>query len=140
VTINEFLDRLYVPDSSDSIMQALRGEDMTVFGDRSQTRSFCYVHDMIDGFIKLMNSPDNFVGPVNLGNPVEFSILDLAEKVIKITGSKSRIVFNPLPQDDPKQRQPDIKLAREKLNWQPTIPLEDGLKRTVEYFRELVSA
>ncbi len=121
---------------SNFIMQALRGEDITVFGDGKQTRSFCYVDNMIDGLVKLMNSPDDFTGPVNLGNPKEFTILELAQVVIKLTKSKSKIVFQPLPTDDPKQRQPDIALAREKLNWQPTIPLEDGLKKTVEYFRD----
>jgi UDP-glucuronate decarboxylase len=120
---------------SNFIMQALRGEDLTVFGDGSQTRSFCYVDDMIEGFIKFMDSPDDFTGPVNLGNPAEFSILQLAEKVIELTGSKSKIVFKPLPPDDPAQRQPDITLAKEKLNWQLIIPLENGLKKTVEYFK-----
>ena len=120
---------------SNFIMQALRGEDLTVFGDGSQTRSFCYVDDMIEGFIKFMDSPDDFTGPVNLGNPAEFSILQLAEKVIELTGSKSKIVFKPLPPDDPAQRQPDITLAKEKLNWQLIVPLEDGLKKTVEYFK-----
>lgn len=120
---------------SNFIMQALRGEDLTVFGDGSQTRSFCYVDDMIEGFIKFMDSPDDFTGPVNLGNPAEFSILQLAEKVIELTGSKSKIVFKPLPPDDPAQRQPDITLAKEKLNWQLTVPLEDGLKKTIEYFK-----
>jgi len=120
---------------SNFIMQALRGEDLTVFGDGSQTRSFCYVDDMIEGFIKFMDSPDDFTGPVNLGNPAEFSILQLAEKVIELTGSKSKIVFKPLPPDDPAQRQPDITLAKEKLNWQLIVPLENGLKKTVEYFK-----
>ncbi len=122
---------------SNFIMQALRGEDITVYGDGSQTRSFCYVDDMIDGLIKLMNSLDDFTGPVNLGNPNEFSILELAEKVITLTGSKSKIVFKPLPPDDPTQRQPDITIAKDKLNWQLTISLEDGLKKTVKYFRDL---
>ncbi|HJX31723.1 MAG TPA: UDP-glucuronic acid decarboxylase family protein [Thermodesulfobacteriota bacterium] len=122
---------------SNFIVQALKGEDITVYGDGSQTRSFCYVDDMIDGLIRLMNSPDDFTGPVNLGNPVEFSILLLAEKIIKLTNSQSKIIFKALPSDDPKQRQPDITLAREKLNWRPTIHLEDGLKKTVEYFRDL---
>ena len=120
---------------SNFIMQALRGEDLTVFGDGSQTRSFCYVDDMIEGFIKFMDSPDDFTGPVNLGNPAEFSILQLAEKVIELTGSKSKIVFKPLPPDDPAQRQPDITLAKEKLNWQLIVPLENGLKKTVKYFK-----
>lgn len=123
---------------SNFIMQALRGEDITVYGDGSQTRSFCYVDDMIEGLVRLMNSPDDFTGPVNLGNPVEFTILELAEKVIELTGSKSGIVFKPLPADDPKQRQPDITLAKERLNWQPAVPLTDGLQKTIEYFRLLI--
>ncbi len=123
---------------SNFIVQALKGEDITVYGDGSQTRSFCYVDDMIDGFIKLMNSPDDFTGPVNLGNPNEFSILELAQMIIELTGSNSKVVFQPLPPDDPTQRQPDISLAKEKLNWQPTIPLEDGLKKTIAYFKELL--
>ena len=123
---------------SNFIMQALRGEDITVYGDGSQTRSFCYVEDLVDGLIKLMNSPDNFTGPVNLGNPNEFSMLELAEKVIKLTGSKSKIVFNPLPQDDPMQRKPDISLAREALGWEPKVPLEKGLKKAIGYFKGLV--
>ncbi len=123
---------------SNFIVQALKGEDITVYGDGKQTRSFCYVDDMIDGLIKLMNSSDDFTGPVNLGNPEEYSILQLAEAIIRLTGSKSRIVFKPLPPDDPKQRCPDITLARKVLNWQPTTPLEEGLKRTIEYFRNLL--
>lgn len=119
---------------SNFIVQALKGEDITVYGDGSQTRSFCYVDDMINGFTKLMNTPDDFTGPVNLGNSVEFTILELAEKVIKLTGSKSKIVFKPLPPDDPTQRQPDISLAKEKINWQPTVHLDKGLQRTIEYF------
>lgn len=123
---------------SNFIVQALRGEDITVYGDGSQTRSFCYVDDMIEGLVRLMKSPDDFTGPVNLGNPVEFTILELAEKVIELTGSKSRIVFKPLPADDPRQRQPDITLAKERLNWQPAVPLTDGLRKTIEYFRLLI--
>lgn len=123
---------------SNFIMQALKGEDITVYGDGSQTRSFCYVDDLIDGLMKLMNSPDDFTGPVNLGNPHEFSILELAQKVIKRTGSKSNIVFQPLPPDDPTQRQPDITLAKERLNWQPSIPLNEGLKKTIKYFKKLI--
>ena len=119
-------------------MQALKGEDLTVFGDGNQTRSFCYVDDMIEGLLKFMNSPDDFTGPVNLGNPTESSILELAEKVTELTGSNSKIVFKPLPPDDPMQRQPDITLAKEKLNWQPTIPLGEGLKKTIDYFRNLI--
>jgi len=123
---------------SNFIVQALKGEDITVYGDGSQTRSFCYVDDMIDGLIRLMNSPDDFTGPVNLGNPVEFTILLLAEKVIELTNSKSKIIFKELPSDDPKQRQPDITLAKEKLNWRPTIHLEDGLKKTINYFKDCI--
>lgn len=119
---------------SNFIMQALRGYDITVFGNGRQTRSFCYVDDMIDGLVKLMDSPDGFTGPVNLGNPVEFSILELAEKIIEMTGSGSGIVFKPLPPDDPIQRQPDISLARQTLNWYPSVPLQEGLKKTIEYF------
>jgi UDP-glucuronate decarboxylase len=124
---------------SNFIIQALKGEDITVYGDGSQTRSFCYVDDMVDGFVKLMNSPDNFTGPVNLGNPIEFTILQLAERVIGMTGSKSQIVFKPLPSDDPRQRQPDINLAKEKLSWSPDIKLDDGLIKTIEYFREVIT-
>jgi UDP-glucuronate decarboxylase len=123
---------------SNFIMQALRGEDITVFGDGSQTRSFCYVDDMIEGFIKLMDSPDNFTGPVNLGNPSEFSILELAHKVIELIDSKSKIVFKPLPEDDPEQRQPDITLAKKVLNWEPKVSLEEGLKETIAYFENLL--
>jgi UDP-glucuronate decarboxylase len=123
---------------SNFIVQALKGEDITVYGDGKQTRSFCYVDDMIDGLIRLMNTGDDFTGPVNLGNPEEYSILQLAETIIRLTGSKSRIVFKPLPPDDPKQRCPDITLARKVLNWQPTTTLEEGLKRTIEYFRNLL--
>jgi UDP-glucuronate decarboxylase len=123
---------------SNFIVQALQGEDITIYGDGSQTRSFCYVDDLVDGLIRLMNSPDGFTGPVNLGNPGEFTIRELAEKVIAQVGSKSKIVQMPLPQDDPQQRQPDITLARKQLGWEPCIPLEQGLERTVEYFRGIV--
>ena len=123
---------------SNFIMQALRGEDLTVYGDGSQTRSFCYVDDLIEGLMKLMDTPDDFTGPVNLGNPAEFSILELAEKIIKLTGSKSRICFEALPADDPKQRQPDISLAKEKLDWEPSVQMEEGLKKTIEYFKNLI--
>jgi len=120
---------------SNFIMQALQGEDITVFGNGSQTRSFCYVDDLVDGLIKLMNSQDTFTGPVNLGNPAEFSILELAQKVIELTGSKSKIVFKSLPDDDPKQRQPDITLAKDILNWEPTVFLNEGLIKTIDYFK-----
>lgn len=124
---------------SNFIVQALKGEDITVFGEGNQTRSFCYINDLLSGLIGLMGSPDDFTGPVNLGNPREFTILELAEKVIELTGTRSRIVFNPLPADDPKQRQPDISLASEKLGWLPGIGLEEGLEKTVEYFRFLLN-
>lgn len=123
---------------SNFIVQALSGKDITVFGDGSQSRSFCYVDDMIEAFIRLMDSPDDLTGPVNLGNPGEFTILELAQKIIGLTNSKSRIVFKPLPQDDPSQRQPDITLAREKLGWEPKIGLEEGLKQTIIYFENLL--
>jgi UDP-glucuronate decarboxylase len=123
---------------SNFILQALRGEDITVYGDGSQTRSFCYVDDMIEAFVRLMDTPEDFTGPVNLGNPVEFTIGDLAEKVIQLTESSSRIVHRPLPQDDPVQRQPDIGLAHRELGWEPAVPLEDGLKHTIAYFRKVV--
>ena len=119
---------------SNFIVQALRNQPITIFGDGSQTRSFCYVDDLIDGLWRLMNSPDEITGPVNLGNPREFTIRELAEKIISLTGSSSSLVFEPLPQDDPRQRQPDISLARKQLAWEPKIPLEQGLTRTIEYF------
>ncbi len=118
---------------SNFILQALKNEDITIFGDGSQTRSFCYVDDLVSGMIKMMEC-DGFIGPVNLGNPVENTILEFAEKIVTITGSRSRVVSRPLPQDDPKQRRPDISLAREKLGWEPGIGLETGLARTTEYF------
>jgi UDP-glucuronate decarboxylase len=120
---------------SNFIVQALQGSDITIYGDGSQTRSFCYVDDLVDGLIRLMNSPREVTGPINLGNPGEFSIQELAEKVVAQTGSKSEIVYQPLPQDDPTQRCPDIAQAKERLGWEPTIPLEQGLPRTIEYFR-----
>ncbi|MGC8864502.1 MAG: UDP-glucuronic acid decarboxylase family protein [Bacteroidales bacterium] len=123
---------------SNFIVQALRNEDITIYGDGSQTRSFQYVDDLIEGAIRLMASGDDFIGPVNIGNPGEFTILELAEKVIQLTGSKSKIVFLPLPSDDPKQRQPDITLARKVLNWEPKVPLEEGLKLTIDYFRKKI--
>lgn len=120
---------------SNFIVQALKGEDITIYGDGSQTRSFCYVDDNIDGMMRLMNK-DNFLGPVNIGNPGEFTIRELAEKVISLTGSGSKLIFNPLPSDDPKQRKPDISLAEKELGWKPTIALEEGLKKTIAYFRD----
>ena len=119
---------------SNFIVQALKNKDITVFGDGTQTRSFCYVDDLIEGLIRMMSGPDDFVGPVNLGNPDEFTILELAKKIVKITNSKSKIVFKPLPQDDPMQRRPDISLAKEKLKWHPTVKLDLGLKKTINYF------
>ncbi len=123
---------------SSFIVQALQGEDITIFGDGSQTRSFCYVDDLISGFVSLMESPDDVIGPINLGNPREFTILELAEKVIDMTNSRSKIVNRPLPADDPMQRQPVIDRAREVLGWQPTVQLEDGLARTIEYFEKVL--
>ncbi len=123
---------------SNFIIQALKNEPITIYGDGSQTRSFCYVDDLIDGMIRFMKTENDFTGPLNLGNPVEFSILELAEKIIDQTGSKSEIIFNELPEDDPKQRKPDISLAKEKLNWEPKIKLEQGLVKTITYFEELL--
>jgi UDP-glucuronate decarboxylase len=124
---------------SNFIVQALRGEDITIFGDGKQTRSFCYVDDLIDGLIRAMDSPDGFTGPVNMGNPVECTMIDLAERILRLTGSTSKLIFKPLPADDPRQRQPDISLARSALGWEPKVPLEDGLKETIAYFRKLFS-
>lgn len=123
---------------SNFIVQALKNENLTVFGDGKQTRSFCYVDDLVDGLIRMMNGPDDFIGPVNMGNPAEFSILELAEMVIKLTGSRSKIIFEPLPHDDPLQRKPDITLARRHLGWEPKLDLEEGLLRTIEYFKTIV--
>lgn len=123
---------------SNFIMQALRGENITIYGDGQQTRSFCYVDDLIEAFMRMINSRADFTGPVNIGNPGEFTMLELAEKTIKAVGGKSKLVFKPLPSDDPRQRKPDISLAKKELDWEPTISLEDGLKRTVEYFRDFV--
>ncbi len=123
---------------SNFIVQALKNEPITVYGDGKQTRSFCYVDDLIEILIRLMNTPDEFTGPVNIGNPVEFTILELAQKVTALTGSKSRIIFKSLPSDDPVQRCPDIRLAKEKLNWSPQIVLEEGLAKTIQYFRTAV--
>jgi len=120
---------------SNFIVQALKGEDITVYGDGAQTRSFCYVDDLIDGMVRMMGS-DNFTGPVNLGNPEEFTILALAKKIIAMTGSRSKIVFKPLPSDDPTQRQPDIGLAKQKLGWQPKVSVEEGFTTTIDYFRK----
>ena len=123
---------------SNFIVQSLKGEDITIYGDGLQTRSFCYVDDLVEGMIRMMNSRDGFTGPVNLGCPGEFTMLDLAEKVICLTKSRSKIIYKPLPADDPTQRKPVIDLARKELDWEPTIMLDEGLKRTIEYFREVV--
>ena len=122
---------------SNFIIQALNNEDITIYGDGKQTRSFQYIDDLIEGMVRMMDTEDDFSGPINIGNPNEFPVLELAERVIRMTGSTSKIVFKPLPTDDPKQRQPDIKLAKEKLGWQPTVELEDGLKRMIEYFKNV---
>jgi len=123
---------------SNFIMQALRDEPITIFGDGLQTRSFCYVDDMVEGLVRMMNSPDDFVGPVNLGNPGEYTMLELAETILRLTGSRSRLQFQASPMDDPRRRQPDIGLAKEKLGWQPTVGLEEGLQKTIAYFREIL--
>ncbi len=123
---------------SNFIVQALTGQDITIYGSGAQTRSFCYVDDLVDAMIRMMGSDADFTGPVNIGNPSEFTMLELAEQVLRLTGSKSKIVFEPLPQDDPKQRQPDIALAKSRLGWSPSVCLEDGLKETIRYFKEIV--
>jgi UDP-glucuronate decarboxylase len=123
---------------SNFIVQALKGKPITIYGEGNQTRSFCYVDDLVEGLIRLMNSPDEFTGPVNLGNPGEFTILELARKVIDLTGSRSELIFKPLPQDDPRQRKPDIHLARTTLDWQPTIELDQGLRKTIVFFENLL--
>ena len=122
---------------SNFIRQALRGEDITIYGDGSQTRSFCYRDDLVEGIVRMMNAPDDFHGPVNIGNPGEFTIRELAELVIELTGADSKLVQRPLPADDPLQRQPDITLARQRLGWEPTVPLREGLERTIAWFRSI---
>ena len=124
---------------SNFIVQALKNEPITLYGDGNQTRSFCYVSDLVDGLVRLMGSPDDVTGPINLGNPGEFSIRELAERVVTLTGSRSQIELRPLPMDDPRQRQPDISQARKTLGWEPKIRLEEGLKTTVAYFEKLLS-
>ncbi len=124
---------------SNFIVQALKGNEITIYGNGQQTRSFCYVDDLIEGFVRLMNSSPDFTGPVNLGNPNEFTILELAENVLRLTNSKSKLTFKPLPQDDPRQRQPDIALAKEKFGWVTKVQLEDGLKETIAYFRKTLN-
>ena len=121
-------------------MQALRGENVTIFGDGSQTRSFCYVDDLIEGMLRMMDSDKGLYGPVNLGNPGEFTMIELAEKVLRATASKSRLVKKPLPADDPRQRKPEISLAASKLGWEPKISLDDGLKETIAYFRKVLAS
>jgi UDP-glucuronate decarboxylase len=123
---------------SNFIVQALKNQDITIYGDGSQTRSFCYMDDLLEAMVRTMNTGDDFTGPVNIGNPGEFPMLELAELVLKLTGSKSKIIFQPLPQDDPKQRQPDITLAKSALGWEPKVRLEDGLKETIAYFKTVV--
>jgi len=135
---NTYGPRMAINDGrvvSNFIVQAIKGEDITVYGNGSQTRSFCYCEDLIEGIMRMMATTDDIIGPVNLGNPSEFTILELAENVIRLTGSSSRIVFNPLPQDDPTQRRPDISKAKELLHWTPGIPLADGLVKTIQYFK-----
>ncbi|MEQ9164358.1 MAG: NAD-dependent epimerase/dehydratase family protein, partial [Ilumatobacter fluminis] len=122
------------------IMQALKGDDITIFGDGSQSRSFCYCDDLIDGFLRLMESPAELTGPVNLGNPGEFTMLELAETILDLTGSSSEIVHRPLPQDDPRQRRPDISVAQRELGWEPKVALRDGLEPTIRYFDALIRA
>ena len=123
---------------SNFIVQALRGEEITIYGDGSQTRSFCFVSDLINGISAMMDSPENFTGPVNLGSPNESSIAEIAETIVELCGSSSRVTYKPLPQDDPRQRQPDISLAKERLGWQPTVSLQDGLRETIQYFRRVL--
>lgn len=139
---NTYGPRMHPEDGrvvSNFIVQALRGQPITIFGNGEQTRSFCYVDDLIDGFLRLMATGDEVTGPINLGNPVEFSMLDLAQNVLDLTGSRSTLVFQPLPQDDPRQRRPDITRAREALDWQPKVPLREGLEKTIAYFERLLS-
>ncbi|PZF78190.1 SDR family NAD-dependent epimerase/dehydratase [Aestuariivirga litoralis] len=137
---NTYGPRMHPKDGrvvSNFITQALNGEDLTIYGDGTQTRSFCYRDDLVEGFLRLMDSPPEVTGPVNLGNPGEFTMIELAEQVLKLTGSRSKVIHLPLPQDDPKQRRPDISLAKAKLGWEPKVPLAEGLKLTIEYFRTL---
>jgi UDP-glucuronate decarboxylase len=125
---------------SNFIVQALKGEDITIYGDGAQTRSFCYVDDLIEAMLRVMATPNDFTGPINIGNPREFTIVELAELVLRLTGSRSKLVFKPLPEDDPKQRQPDIGLARKMLNWSPAVELNEGVGKTIEYFRAQLAA
>ena len=137
---NTYGPRMHPDDGrviSNFIMQALQNKNITIYGDGSQTRSFCYVDDLLEGMVRLMNSEDNFTGPVNMGNPGEYTILQLAETIIELTGSTSKLIYEPLPADDPLQRQPDISLAREKFNWEPSVPLKAGLQKTIAYFEKI---
>jgi UDP-glucuronate decarboxylase len=139
---NTYGPRMHPQDGrvvSNFIVQALKGEDITIYGTGQQTRSFCYVDDLIEGMLRFMDSPAEFTGPVNVGNPVEFTMLELAESVLRLVGGKSKLTFHPLPSDDPKQRQPNIELAKSALAWEPKVRLEDGLKETIAYFRKLLS-
>lgn len=139
---NTYGPRMAIGDGrvvSNFIVQALKGDDITIYGDGSQTRSFCYVDDLVEGFIRMMDKTEDLVGPINLGNPGEFTMLELAEKVIAQTGSKSQLVFEPLPQDDPKQRQPDITKAKRELNWEPKVSLDEGLEKTIAYFKQALA-
>ena len=139
---NTYGPRMAIGDGrvvSNFIVQALKGDNITIYGDGSQTRSFCYVDDLVEGFIRMMDKTEDLVGPINLGNPGEFTMLELAEKVIAQTGSKSKLVFEPLPQDDPKQRQPDITKAKQELNWEPKVGLEEGLEKTIAYFQKVLA-
>jgi UDP-glucuronate decarboxylase len=139
---NTYGPRMHPKDGrvvSNFIVQALRGEDITMYGDGQQTRSFCYVDDLIEGMLRFMDSPADFTGPVNIGNPGEFTMLELAENVLRLVGGTSKITFHPLPSDDPRQRQPNIELAKSALDWEPKVSLEDGLKETVAYFRHLLA-
>jgi UDP-glucuronate decarboxylase len=138
---NTYGPRMHTNDGrvvSNFIVQALKGDDITIYGDGQQTRSFCYVDDLIEGFVRIMNTERGFSGPLNLGNPREFTMLELAELIITQVGGKSKLAHRPLPQDDPQQRQPDIGLARDKLHWEPKVPLEDGLRETISYFRAML--
>lgn len=138
---NTYGPRMHPDDGrvvSNFIVQALEGRDITIYGDGSQTRSFCFCDDLIEGFVRLMNSGDDVTGPINLGNPGEFTMVQLAETVLRLTGSKSKLIFMPLPADDPRQRQPNIDKARDILGWAPTVPLEQGLERTIDYFRKKI--
>jgi UDP-glucuronate decarboxylase len=139
---NTYVPRKHPNDGrvvSTFIVQALRGHDISIYGDGSQTRSFCYVDDLIQAIVQLMSTEPDYTGPVNLGNHDEFTILELAQAVLELTGSRSRLVFHPLPSDDPRQRQPDIGVARAKLGWKPTVPLREGLKATITHFKQLLS-